>query len=81
MRKVAVTTLNDLMAERQSMIAATRRPVWDTAIIGLGIIDDVFDQFIQQVVPSTGFIWGKSIWGVDEVDGETSNLAARYGLN
>ena len=81
MRRVPITTLNDLMAERQTHRDATHRPVWDTAVVGLGMIDDVYDQFITQVMQSSGFIWGKGIWGVDEIDGETSGLASKYGLN
>lgn len=74
-------TLGELMTERQVTRDATHRPIWDTAIVGLGMIDDVFDQFVNQIMPSTGFIWGTSIWGVDAVDGETSGLASKYGLN
>ena len=81
MRQVSVPTLNDLMAERQITRDTTHRPVWDTAIVGLGMIDDVYDQFITQVMQSSGFIWGKGVWGVDEVDDETSGLASKYGLS
>lgn len=81
MRKAPVMTLGELMTERQEIYDATHRPIWDTAIVGLGMIDDVFDQFINQIMPSTGFIWGTSIWGVDVVDGETSGLASKYDLN
>jgi hypothetical protein len=81
MRRAPVTTLKGLLAEHQAIQTSTQRPVWDTAIVGLTMIDDVFDQFINQILPTTGFVWGSSVWGVDAVDSESSNMASQYGLN
>ena len=81
MRRFPVTTLGGLLAEREGLQKTVQRPVWDTAISGLTIIDDVYDQFINQVLRTTGFVWGTGIWGVDTVDSGVSERAATYGLN
>jgi hypothetical protein len=81
MRKAPVTTLNDLLARRDIAKESTGRPVWDTPLVGLSMVDDVFDQFVNQVLETSGFVWGSSIWGVDAIDDETSSQAENYDLN
>ena len=73
-------TLNEVLSQRAIRETLTSRAAWDSVFHGLGMIDEKFDQFINQITEPTGFVWGKSVWGVDLVDAETSPYAARYGL-
>lgn len=73
-------TLNEVLSQRSAREALGSRAAWDTVFHGLGMIDEKFDQFINQIVEPTGFVWGTSIWGVDAVDDSVSQYAARYGL-
>jgi len=77
---LGITTLNDVLSQRSVREMLTARAAWDSVFHGLGMIDEKFDQFINQVVEPTGFIWGRSVWGVDAVDSAVSQYAARYGL-
>lgn len=73
-------TLNEVLAQRSAREMMTNRPAWDSIFHGLGMIDERFDQFINQIEKPTGFVWGESVWGVDTVDAEASQYASAYGL-
>jgi hypothetical protein len=73
-------TLNEVLSQRAMRETLTSHATWDSAFHGLVMIDEKFDQFITQVMEPTGFVWGKSIWGVDAVDDEVSQYASKYGL-
>jgi len=75
-----ITTLSELMTERENQNKIIQRQSWETSMMGLIATDIAYDATIKQVLPSTGFIWGKSIWGVDKVDAEKSELASKYSL-
>lgn len=73
-------TLSELIDQRMSRLPISGKSSWDTGFQGLNQANFPFDQFVPDNQAPSGFVWGESIWGVDVVDGEASDEAAKYGL-
>ena len=78
-----IKTLGQILTTREKMEDASRRSGWDTPAMGVSLSRETvyYHQAIRQIPQTSGFVWGRNVWGVDEIDADTSSRASTYGLS
>ena len=71
------TTLKDILDGRDALQSYGGR---EAKMVGRPEEISVSSIFTKGIVPDAGFVFGRSVWGLDSYDEEKAGDAALYGL-